>query len=340
VPARRTRSSCRHGLVAVPSQSPFTPETSDARPDAGAIPIQGGTMNKTPPGAAVERGRLPGIARMNAGAAQGASPVALPTRARFGIQQTWPVPVSSNAVYVTPFAGAAAFNDGDITMNHDYTMTVNTTGLYILSISFDWADNPNQQVGLRINGIARADAGNKPGVFKAGELTVVKNKNDRLGQYDVSSTNCALTSRYAGTWKIDAIGKNGIVSQDVTVSPPGIVGLGDVATAAHTGITTALGDAVAALVVTAKVIGPDTVRVTIWNSSQTHAVAVPSGTLNVLAMSAQTMTGDAPLGRSMMASASESLTQGDLIYGIFKSTQGGDQLLASPNTFIHIERWA
>jgi hypothetical protein len=241
---------------------------------------------------------------------------------------------------VTPFAGAAIVNDGDIAMNSDYTMTVKTTGLYMLSISFDWADNPNQQVGLRINGIARADAGNPPGHFVAGQLTVVVNKNDRLGQYDVSSSNCAVTSRYTGAWKIDTIGKNGIASQDVTLSPPGLIGLGDVAMASHTGITSALGDAVAALVVTAKVIGPDTVRVTIWNSSQTHSVAVPNGTLNVLAMSSQAMAGDAPLGRSMLVSASEALTAGDLIYGTFKSTQGGDQLLASPNTFIHIERWA
>ena len=290
-------------------------------------------MSNTPPETAVDRRRL-------FGAAAAGSPVALPTRARFGVQQTWAVPVSSNAVYVTPFAGAAVFNDGDITMNRDYTMTVNTTGLYILSIAFDWADNPNQQVGLRINGIARADAGNAPGVFKTGELTVVKNKNDRLGQYDVSSSNCPVTSRYSGAWKIDTIGKNGIVSQDVTLATPGLINLGDVAMASHTGITSALSDAVAALVVTAKVIGPDTVRVTIWNSSQTHSIAVPNGMLNVLAMSSQTMAGDAPLGRSMMVSASEPLTRGDLIYGIFKSTQGGDQLLASPNTFIHIERWA
>jgi len=266
--------------------------------------------------------------------------VAFPTRARFGMLQNWAVPKSGNSVYVTPFGGAALFNDGDVVMNQDYTISVITAGLYIVSIGFDWADNPNGQVGLRINGIGHTTPDNPPGTFKKGQLTVVSNKNDRLGQYDVSSSNCAATSRYSGAWKTGTIGKNGIVSKDVTLATPGIVGLGDVATASHTGITTSLAAGVGALVVTAKVIGPDTVRVTIWNSSQTHSVTVPNGTLNVLAMTAQATTGDARRGRSVLVSATEQLKANDLLYGTFKSTQAGDTLLASPNTFIQIERWA
>jgi hypothetical protein len=280
------------------------------------------------------------LAARTAPAATALSGPALPTRARWVLNQTWAIPKSSNSVYVTPFVGAPVFNDGDVTMNSDYTLTVNTTGMYHLAIGFVWADNPNQQVGLRINGICRADAGNPPGKFKAGQLTVVQGKNDRLGQYDVSSSNFAWTSRYSGPWKVGTIGKNQTASMDVTLGTTGIVNLGDVAMAGHTGIDSALGDGVAALVVTAKVIGPDTVRVTIWNSSQTHSVTVPNGTLNVLAMTSQAMTGDAPAGRQVLISASEALSAGDLLYGTFKSTQGGDQLLASPYTFIHIERWA
>jgi len=304
-------------------------------------------MSQSPEDIRPERGRLmlgaAGAAIALAGASA-ASParaaVPLPTRARFGLQQSWAVPKSSNAVYVTPFQGTALFNDGDVTMNKDYTLTVNTTGLYVLSISFDWADNPNHQVGLRINGIVRADAGSPPGQFKAGQLTVVKAKNDRLGQYDVSSSNFAWASRWTGTWKTGTIGKNAIVSKDVTMPTAGLIGLGDVAIASHSGITTSLGDAVAALVINAKVIGPDTVRVSIWNTSTTQSITVPNGTLNVLAMTAQAMTGDAPLGRSVLMSATETLSAGDLLYGTFKSTQGGDTLLASPNTWLHIERWA
>lgn len=267
--------------------------------------------------------------------------VPLPTRARWVLSQTWAIPKSSNNVYVTPFGGAPVFNDGDVTMNRDYTITVNTAGLYIISLAFDWADNPNQQVGLRINGLERTVAASPPGQFKAGQLTIVTTKNDRIGQYDVSGSNFAWTSRYTGTWKVGIVGKNSIVSQDVTLATPGIITLGDVATASLTSIDAALGlDAVAALVVTAKVVGPDTVRVSIWNTSQTSSISVPSGTLNVLAMASQAMTGDAPLGRSLLMSASEQLSAGDLLYATFKSTQGGDQLLASPNTFIHIERWA
>jgi len=305
-------------------------------------------MSHQPEDVGAERGRLmlgaTGAAIALAGATV-ATParaaVALPTRARFGLQQNWAVPKSSNAVYVTPFQGAALFNDGDVTMNKDYTLTVNTTGLYLLSISFDWADNPNQQVGLRINGIVRADAGSTPGQYKAGQLTVVKSKNDRLGQYDVSSSNFSWTSRWSGAWKTGTIGKNAIVSKDVTLATTGVIGLGDVAMASHTGISSAgIDAAVAALVVTAKVIGPDTVRVTIWNSSQTQSVTIPNGTLNVLAMTSQARTGDAPMGRSVMMSATETLSAGDLIYGTFKSTQEGDTLLASPNTWLQIERWA
>jgi len=265
---------------------------------------------------------------------------ALPTRARWELPQTWAIPKSSNSVYVTPFVGAPVFNDGDCTMRPDYTISINTTGLYLLSIGFEWADNPNQQVGLRVNGIGHTTPDNPPGKFHAGQLTVVTAKNDRLGQYDVSSSNFARTCRFSGPWKIGTIGKNATASIDVTVDTPGVVGLGDVATASHSGITSSLQDGVAALVTTAKVIGPDTVRVTIWNSSQTHAVPVPDGLVNVVAMSAQARAGDAPLGRSVLMSATETLTAGDLVYGYFKSTQGGDQLLGTSNTYIQIERWA
>ncbi len=301
-------------------------------------------MNTTSQDAATDR-------RLNSSGAAGkplakAAGIALPTRARWVLAQTWAIPKSSNSVYVTPFVGAPVFNDGDVTMNGDYTFTVNTTGMYIVSIGFDWADNPNQQVGLRINGIEHGLVGPQnqppppPGTFKKGQLTVLAAKNDRIGQYDVSSTNFCWTSRFTGPWKTGTVGKNSVVSVDVTLATPGVVELGDVATASHTGITAALSDGVAALVVTAKVIAPDTVRVSIWNSSPTHSVTVPNGTLNVIAMSTQTMTGDAPRGRSLLMSAAEALTAGDSLYGTFKSTQGGDQLLASPNTFIHIERWA
>lgn len=291
-------------------------------------------------GAALAMGAATHAVAATSGSTKAVTGVPLPTRARWVLQKTWAIPKSSNNVYVTPFGGAPVFNDGDVTMNQDYTLTVNTSGLYLLSLGFDWADNPNQQVGLRINGLERTIPASPPGQFKPGQLTIVVTKNDRIGQYDVSGSNCPWTSRYTGSWKVGIIGKNAVVSQDVTLATAGIINLGDVATASHTGIDLALGDAAAALVVTAKVVGPDTVRVSIWNTSQTTSISVPSGTLNVLAMTSQKMTGDAPLGRSLLVSASEQLSAGDLLYATFKSTQGGDQLLASPDTFIHIERWA
>ncbi len=292
-------------------------------------------------GAAGAAGAALAMASVCASAARPAvkGPPFKPTRARFALPANTAIPKSSNSVYVTPFGGAALFNDGDVTMNNDYTITVNTTGLYLVALAFEWQDAANGQAGLRINGISHSTPANPPGQFVPGKLTIVQGKNDRLGQFDTSSTNSAKTSRYQGLWKPGTIGKNAVASIDVTVATRGVVKLGDVAMASHSAITDALGDGAAALIVTAKVVAADTVRVSIYNSSHVKSITVPKGALQVVAMTAVSQTGDAPAGRSLLLSATETLNAGDILYGTFKSTVAGDTLLNTPNTFIQIERW-
>ena len=272
-------------------------------------------------------------------AAARAAAGSVPTRARFGLAIDVQNP-SVGGVYVVPFLHAD-YNDGDVVMNQDNTLTVVTGGLYRASISSGWQDRADGQVDLRIVGVGHGKGGQKPGVWVPGQLTKVTVTFDRLCQQDVVATNTPKTARSQTAWTPGHVARGQTVSVDVRVAPAGVVNLGDVAFAAHTGIADARQGAkkVATLVVHAKVVGPDTVRVSVHNPS-IDDIAIPKGALQVVAMSATGVAGGSGEGQVLLSSALERLAVGDCVYGFFRSKALLDRLRGTPSTFLSIERWA
>jgi len=272
-------------------------------------------------------------------AARSAAAGSVPSRARFGLAIDVQNP-SVGGVYVVPFLHTD-YNDGDVVMNQDNTLTVITGGLYRASISSRWQDRADGQVDLRIVGVGHGKGGQKPGTWVPGQLTKITVTFDRLCQQDVVATNTPKTARAQAAWTPGRLARGQTASVDVRVAPAGVVTLGDVAFAAHTGIDDARQGAkkVATLIVHAKVVGPDTVRVSIHNPGVAD-VAIPQGALRVLAMSATGVAGDSGEGQVLLSSALEHLAPGDCVYGFFRSKALMDRLRGAPSTFLSIERWA
>jgi hypothetical protein len=149
-------------------------------------------------------------------------------------------------------------------------------------------------------------------------------------------------ARYQTEWTPGTIPFGGVVSTEVTVAPQGVVGVGDMAVVGHTRITDqALGsEAVNALVLQGRVVGPNRVRVTLYNPSVTAGVHVPSGILNVIAMNATQTRGESNDGWQMLHTATEDLAAGQVIYAVVRSRMNGDYVQATKTTFLQIERFA
>jgi hypothetical protein len=134
------------------------------------------------------------------------------------------------------------------------------------------------------------------------------------------------------------------VATDVVVAPGSIVRIGDVAQASLSSVTDKnLGVARnTALQIQARVVATDTVRVVLYNPTVAAGIAIPAGTLNVLAQSATLHRGDSADAWNVLSTPLTQLNAGDKIYIVGKN-QGvaNDYVQASPySTFVQFERFA
>jgi len=272
----------------------------------------------------------------SAQAARGQAAAYSVTRARFTLAADAVLP-KSNVVYVLPLAVTALQDSADVTLQADNTLLINTTGLYRVCLSVDWPGQHGVDMDLRMYGIMRKKA---PKVL--GRLTKVTGKDDRLAEVDVPGSDPPQMGRYQGSWSPGVVPLGGFVTTLVTVAPGAIVNVGDVALASHTGISDAtLGVAGStALIVQAKVVAADTVRVSLYNPSIAAGISIPPGTLQVMAMSAVNTRGESADAWTVLQTSTEELLVGETVYAYFKSKVTGDYVQATDQTFLQIERWA
>jgi hypothetical protein len=130
------------------------------------------------------------------------------------------------------------------------------------------------------------------------------------------------------------------VTVDVTVSPAGVVRPGDAALASHSELRDGSmpPDALAALVVQARVVAPDTVRVALYNPMLAEGIHIPAGTLNVLAMSAVELAGGSGDGWHPLHSPSVVLEAGDKVYATVRHHVAGSLVQATRMSFLQIDR--
>lgn len=273
------------------------------------------------------------------------------SRTRYSISASTFVPTKGDT-YVLPLSQVQATDHNvDSTLNADNSITINNEGNYRLLLSVDWSPAKGHGTALRSYGIRRRRTAFT--VPPGGALIRITDTDEHLATQDMPGSATPKTVRLPAPpngahdtytpfpWTPGTIPLGGYANIDVTMPIPGIVVPGDVALASLTSITDALigANAVSALVISARVIAADTVRVTIFNPAISPSVTIPKGNLQVLGMSALLATGDSGAARTLLSSTTVAMSKGDRVYATFSSLQLGDVMQSSAEVFLEVEKW-
>jgi len=257
--------------------------------------------------------------------------------------------------YVLPLAQVVAgAGNGDSTLNADNSITINHAGTYRVMLSVSWSAGKGRDTALRSWGLRRRAAGSAAlTTIPGGALTRVPDTDQHLASEDHPGSSTPNVVRFpappdgahtGGTpylWRPGTIALGASASVDVTMPVTGIVGPGDIAMPALSCLTQAgVGtEATMGLVLTAKVIAPDVVRVTLLNATLSPSFTVPQGGLQVLAWSATAARGGSGNSRTLLTTSTLKLNQGDNLYAVFSSLTPGDVMPAGPELYLQVEKW-
>jgi hypothetical protein len=284
-----------------------------------------------PPKDPARRRRLLGAAAGLALAATGApvNAAASGARARYRLAEDFAVP--PEAFGLVPWDVTVFQTGSDLSLQPDGKVLINTTGVYELVFSSDWDAKSGNDIDLRKIGIRRQALGQPDMPMEA---------HERLGFLNIPGSDPPAIARHQGAWTPPTIAAGRGVSIDVSVSPAGLVAPGDPVMASHTSISSArLSDeALSALIVQAKVIAPDTVRVTLINPGIASGITVPAGTLKVVAMTGVQTRGSNGDAWMVLHTASTQLDAGDRVYGLMQHRVEGTLLQATKSTYLQIDR--
>lgn len=290
--------------------------------------------------------------------ATGAAEAAVPTTPKFSITRSrygtaaeaHPAFTAAGEVFLLPFS-MTQFSDSNsdtqLSTANNNTVTIVNPGLYRVSLCVDWPGQQGTDNTLRTYGIRRRKAGMPPITGTPGQLIEVDDTDQHLATQDCTGSSAPQTVRYpqpgtaAFRWTPGVIPLGHRVTIDVKMPVAGIVGPGDVALASLSSISDgALGvAATTALILDAKVIAADTVRVSLFNPVIAAGVNVPAGNLNVVAMSAQNRAGESADGWTVLSTTMEQFFRGDVIYAVFSSHTPGDYMQTSTQLFLQFDKW-
>jgi hypothetical protein len=263
------------------------------------------------------------------------------TNGRHGDEGTIVLP-HANTVYLLPLSVQTFAESQDFTLLPGGTLMVNATGLYRVAICLDWKGQDDKDIDLRYIGIGRIPVGaTLTGKNDGGLLDINGTLFDRLAVADLVGTDTPAHARASVAWAPGVLAPGQSVTRSVTLAQAGVVAPGDTVTASLTSMSDALLGAQgnAALDISARIIGPDTVRVVVENRRGTSAVSIPAGTLNVLASSTTLARGESADAWTVLQTPTVLLYAGEQVFGIWKSRTPGDYLQTTNQTYVQIERW-
>lgn len=251
------------------------------------------------------------------------------SRGRYRLAADFAAPL--NAVVLVPFDTTVFQSGADLTLQSDGKILVNTTGLYEVTLSIDWDLKAGRDIGLRQTGVRRQRKGQPDGPPES---------HDRVIYGDLPGSAAATTARYQGAWGPLDIPLGAAVSTDVPVAPSAVARPGDVALASHSQLRDGAipPDALAALIVQAKVVAADKVRVTFINQSVAEGIHIPAGNLNVMAMSATQLAGGSGDGWHPLHGPSVALEAGDKLYATVRHHVAGSLVQATNMSFLQVDR--
>jgi len=255
------------------------------------------------------------------------SVVGSPLRARYTISGDFSLP-GPNLVTTLPLRTTLMQESPDVALQADGRVLIQTSGQYRIILACDWVAQAYTDIDRRMIGIRRA-----PGHLP--------NQDDRLASVDIPGSDPPTLARYQGEWTPGFVAMGAIVTTDITVSPPGIVKPGDLALASHSSIKDSILGAIAvgSLIMQARVVEPDKIRVSVYNPMIAAGVSIPSGTLNVLGLNAVERSGRSNDGWQMLHTATEDLAAGEHVYAVVRTKTAGDYVQATRTTFLQVERF-
>jgi hypothetical protein len=253
----------------------------------------------------------------------------LDARGRYRLAADFAAPLSK--VVQVPFDTVDFQAGSDFSLQPGGKVLIRTTGLYEITLSIDWDLKAGRDIALRQTGIKHQ---------RLGQPDLPLDLHARVLFGDLPGSAAPVTARHQLPWGPFDLGPGASVYIDVQVSPAGSVRPGDVAQAAHDQVRAGAIDdgALAALVMHAKVIDADTVRVTAYNPGVAAGIQVPAGTLNVLAMSTRRAVGQSGDGWHPLHSPSVVLEAGDQVYGTVKHHVEGSLVQATKMSFLQVDR--
>lgn len=253
----------------------------------------------------------------------------LDARGRYQLSADWGAPY--NEVVQVPFDATVFHNGTDFALQADGKVLIQVSGLYEVTLSVDWDLKAGRDIALRQTGIRRQRQGQPDQPLDA---------HERVFSGDLPGSAAPVTARGQQPWGPVEVGPGAVVFVDAAVTPLGAVKPGDVAQAAHSQIRTGVlpDDALAALVVQAKVIGADMVRVSLYNPGIAGGIQIPAGTLNVLASSTRKLAGGSGDGWHPLHSPSVVLDAGDKVYATVRHHVEGSLVQATKMSFLQVDR--
>lgn len=235
------------------------------------------------------------------------------------------------------------------TLQPDGTFLINQTGLYRFSMNIDQpaqggakrgSKNPNGfDVDMRSREIGYLPPGAQiTGVAVGGQLNVQHSVYSRLAADDIPGADSPTVSRGSVAFPAQTLTAGYGVHYDIPLPDTGYIQPGDYAVASLTSLTDAAGpennDAVA---VTAKVIGPDLIRVYVEVVRNQAIATLPAGTLNAMAFASTTSRGQSKDAWRTTNSPLVLMKAGETVFFTWESHVPNDYAQVDDMTWVQLE---
>jgi hypothetical protein len=228
----------------------------------------------------------------------------------------------------------------------DGVLTVLRDDLYELTANMDWPAQPRSSgqdgfdIDMRKLEILRAPVGVRPPAYTPGQVTGVGNSKgyDRLATHDMPGSSAPNAVRGTFAWQPGSIAPGSMAYFDVTLASGSFAPVvGDLARASLDTLSDALlGARNVGLLMSARIVAPNVVRVVIENRYGSDTVVVPSGHLNVMAESAVASAGNNGDSWCYLGSGPVYLLAGEKIFMAVRSSSLGDYLQIDNGSFLRV----
>ncbi|HEX5685020.1 MAG TPA: hypothetical protein VFY73_13440 [Ideonella sp.] len=228
----------------------------------------------------------------------------------------------------------------------DGVLTVLKDDLYELTTNMDWpaqargSGQDGYDVDSRKLQILRARVGVNPPVYIEDQVTPIVDSGqyDRLATHDMPGASVPQAVRITVPWEPGTVAPGAMAYVDVAL-PTGSFApaVGDLVRVSHTSLTDAvLGAQNIGILISGRIVAPGVARVIVENRYGVQAVAIPSGSMNVLAESAVASAGNNQDAWCYLGSGPVMLLAGEKLFVGVRSSSLGDFLQISNSSFLRI----